>query len=149
MMNPDKRLFFVKLQEPSFIDQRLIGLKTKSNYNDIDLNHALLNSMLTMFYIEASGFGRGLVVLDINKTGIAKCYMLNPNLVSVENRQRILDSFEILKSRKIKNVSDELYESDRENFEHILFQSFGIDEHFEEIRQSLISMQKARGSVRD
>lgn len=149
MMNPDKRLFFVKLQEPSFIDQRLIGLKTKSNYNDIDLNHALLNSMLTMFYIEASGFGRGLGVLDINKTGIAKCYMLNPNLVSVENRQRILDSFEILKSRKIKNVSDELYESDRENFEHILFQSFGIDEHFEEIRQSLISMQKARGSVRD
>ena len=39
--------------------------------------------------------------------------------------------------------------NDIETFEHIIFRSFGIDEHFEEIRQSLISMQKARGSVRD
>lgn len=149
MMNPDKRLFFSRFASPSFVNQRLIGLKHRSTYDDINLNHALLNSMFTMFYIEASGFGRGLGVLDINKKSIANCYMLNPNKVSPENRKRILDSFEVLKSRKIKNVSEELYENDRETFEHIVFQSFGIDEHFEEIRQSLISMQKARSSVRE
>ncbi|KRG12683.1 hypothetical protein ACA29_11005 [Lederbergia galactosidilytica] len=58
-MNPDQRLFFAKFDEPTFINQRLIGLKQKSNYQDIELYHALLNSIIGMFYIEAIGFGRG------------------------------------------------------------------------------------------
>lgn len=88
MMNPDQRLFFAKFETPSFVNQRLIGLTHKAEYPDEELNHALLNSMFTMFYIEASGFGRGLGVLDVNKDNIAKCYMLNPNLVSATDRQK-------------------------------------------------------------
>lgn len=149
MMNPDKRLFFARFRNPSLINQRLIGLRRRSGFFDEHLNHALLNSMFTMFYIETSGFGRGLGVLDINKDSIANCFMLNPNLVSEENRNKIVDAFSVLIRREIKAVSEELYEHDRMAFEHIVLQSFGIDSYFDKIRQSLISLQRARGTARE
>lgn len=149
MMNPDQRLFFARFETPSFVNQRLIGLRHRSEFSDEKLNHALLNSMFTMFYIEASGFGRGLGVLDVNKDSISKCFMLNPKQVSQENRTKILTAFASLKTRSIKKMSEELYEPDRVTFEHIVLQSFGVDNHFEEIRQSLLSMQKARATVKE
>lgn len=149
MMNPDKRLFFAMFENPSFVNQRLIGLKQKSDFNDLALNHALLNSMFTMFYIEASGFGRGLGVLDINKESIANCFMLNPNLVSKTDRAKILAAFETLKTRQIMNTLDELYQPDRELFEHAVFKAFGIDECFERVRHSLVSLQRTRATARE
>lgn len=149
MMNPDQRLFFAKFGVPSFVNQRLIGLRHKSEFPDMELNHALLNSMFTMFYIEASGFGRGLGVLDVNKDSISKCYMLNPRQVSKENRDKIVTAFSVLKARPIKKVSEELFEEDRIEFEHTVLNSFGADNYFEEIRQSLLSLQKTRGTVKE
>ena len=57
MMNPDKRFFFARFETPSFVNQRLIGLNHKPDYEDMELNHALLNSIFTIFCIEAAGFG--------------------------------------------------------------------------------------------
>lgn len=149
MMNPDQRLFFAKFETPSFVNQRLIGLTHKAAYPDEELNHALLNSIFTMFYIEASGFGRGLGVLDINKDNIANCYMLNPKLVSASDRQRILEAFEKLKARKIKKVSEELCDKTRSAFEYEVLRSFGMDEYFDKIKSSLLSMQEARATARE
>lgn len=149
MMNPDQRLFFAKFETPSFINQRLIGLTHKAAYPDEELNHALLNSMFTMFYIEASGFGRGLGVLDVNKDSIANCYMLDPKLVSASDRKKILEAFENVKARKIKKVSEELCDKTRCAFEHEVLRSFGIDEYFDKIKSSLLSMQEARATARE
>lgn len=149
MMNPDQRLFFAKFETPSFVNQRLIGLTHKAEYPDEELNHALLNSMFTMFYIEASGFGRGLGVLDVNKDNIAKCYMLNPNLVSATDRQNILSAFEKLKARQIMKVSEELKDEIRLDFEHIVLQSFGMEDYFDKIKSSLLSMQETRAAARE
>lgn len=149
MMNPDQRLFFSKFDTPSFVNQRLIGLKQTSTYKDEDLNHALLNSMFTMFYIEASGFGRGLGVLDINKESIANCYMLDPKKVSDNDRTKILSAFDKLLKRDVKKVSEELFEPDRIAFEHAVLSSFGVDQYFEHIRASLLSMQKTRATVKE
>lgn len=149
MMNPDQRLFFSKFENPSFVNQRLIGLTHKDDYSDAELNHALLNSMLTMFYIEASGFGRGLGVLDVNKDSISKCYMLNPALVNDSDRQKILATFEKVKSRKIMRVSEELNDESRIEFEHQVLSSFGIDGYFDRIKSSLLSMQAARATARE
>ncbi|MCM1512577.1 MAG: N-6 DNA methylase [Oxalobacter formigenes] len=148
MMNPDQRLFFAKFETPSFVNQRLIGLTHKVSYPDAELNHALLNSMLTMFYIEASGFGRGLGVLDINKDSIANCYMLNPKLVDASARRKILTAFDKVKARSIMKVSDELCDDVRLEFEHEVLRSFGIDEYFDKIKASLLSMQEARAAVK-
>lgn len=149
MMNPDRRLFFAKFDTPSFINQRLIGLTHKVNYPDEELNHALLNSMFTMFYIEASGFGRGLGVLDVNKNSIANCYMFNPKLVSSDDRQKILSAFEQLKARSIMKVSEELKDETRLTFEHTVLQSFGMDDYFDKIKNSLLSMIETRATARE
>ena len=149
MMNPDKRLFFAKFNTPSFVNQRLIGLKHKAEYDDSELNHALLNSIYTMFYIEASGFGRGLGVLDINKDSIANSYMLNPKLVSPGDRLKILQAFEKIKSREIRKTDDELCSSDRIEFEHTVFKSFGIEEYYENVVNSLLSLQQARSAAKE
>lgn len=148
-MNPDQRLFFAKFETPSFVNQRLIGLTHREEYPDEELNHALINSMFTMFYIEASGFGRGLGVLDVNKDSIENCYMLNPDLVDVNDRQRILQSFNSVKARKIMKIEDELKDEDRIAFEHTVLQSFGIDDYFDKIKSSLLSMQATRKTVKE
>lgn len=149
MMNPDQRLFFARFHTPSFVNQRLIGLRHRPKYNDIELNHALLNSVFTMFYIEATGFGRGLGVLDINKNRIANSYMLNPKLVSPKSRTEILKAFEKLKARKICGTGEELCHADRVEFEHIVLRSFGIEHYYEKICHSLLSMQQTRATVKE
>ena len=67
-LNPDKRLFFAKFTEPTCINQRLIGFIPKVENLDINLCHALLNSIVGMFYIEATGFGRGAGALEYRKS---------------------------------------------------------------------------------
>ena len=149
MMNPDQRLFFARFDEPTFINQRLIGLRVRPEYSDVALNHALLNSILGMFYIEAIGFGRGLGVLDINKDSINSAFMLNPNLVSSENRMNILNKFQLLLNRNVKSTENELDESDRKSFDLAVLSSFGIEDYYSLIKNSLVSMQRSRLSARE
>ena len=147
-MNPDQRLFFAKFDEPTFINQRLIGLKQKSNYQDIELYHALLNSIIGMFYIEAIGFGRGLGALDINNTTLKNAFMLDPNQVSNENRLEILNKFAIMANRDIMNTMQEIEQVDRVEFDIAVLRAFDIEDIYPDIKNSLIYMQKARLSVR-
>ena len=143
-MNPDRRLFFAKFNEPTFINQRLIGLKKKAGYTEVSLYHALLNSILGMFYIEAVGFGRGLGVLDISSTTIRNAFMLNPRLLSDESKTDILNAFEPLLNRNVEHASVELTLADRLNFDMTVLRAYGIEEHYESIKQSLLSMQEMR-----
>lgn len=147
-MNPDKRLFYAKFAQPSFINQRIIGLKMRSSNIDIDICHALLNSMLGMFYIEAMGFGRGLGALDISNENMGKNYMLDPAQLSQKQRKDILNAFKPILNRDIMDTLNEKKQKDRINFEHIVLQAYGIDNYYENIKSSLISMQTVRRSAR-
>ncbi len=148
-MNPDGRLFFARFETPSFINQRLIGLRHKDSFPDNDLNHALLNSLLTLFYIEAVGFGRGLGALDINKAAISHCQMLDPRLVSASDRETILAAFERVKARRILKTADELRDEARLAFEHAVLGCFGLDGYFDRIAHSLLSLQATRAAARN
>lgn len=147
-MNPDRRLFYAKFEQPSFINQRLIGLTRRANFIDLELYHALLNSLLGMFYIEAVGFGRGLGALDISSTTIKKAFMLNPELITINQRNNILTRFAPLLNREIYTTDRELNEPDRIAFEHEVLSSYGIDAYYDAIKDSLLSMQRMRLSVR-
>lgn len=149
MMNPDQRLFFAKFDAPSFVNQRLIGMTHKQEHSDTEFNHALLNSIITLFYIEASGFGRGLGVLDINKDNIANCFMPNPDSFTKESRDRIIDRFRRIKNRGIMNIKDELQDEDRILFEKEVLRGLGAEEYFDRIKNSLLSMQQTRGTARE
>ena len=148
MMNPDDRMFYAKFIEPTFINQRLIGLKRKRATDDLNLLHALLNSILSLFYIEAVGFGRGLGVLDINKDSISKCYMLNPALLNQEQKTDIMEKFEILMSRGIVDINQDMEDPVRREFDMAVLNAFGIGRYFDNIITSLKAMRKIRKAVR-
>lgn len=147
-LNPDKRLFFAKFAEPTCINQRLIGFIPKLENLDINLCHALLNSIVGMFYIEATGFGRGAGALDLSKDKFADSYMLNPKLLSSSQKEEILKAFEPLLKRKILPVEQELKQEDRKKFDSIVLKAYGIDGIYNEIKESLLSMMNVRLGAR-
>lgn len=148
-MNPEKRLFYASFVEPTFFNQRLIGLKFLDDTINKELCHALLNSIIEMFITEATGFGRGLGVLDINAKNIQKSYMLNPLLLNDEQIAAIIEAFEPLKNRNICDTEQELQRDDRIRFDHVVLQAFGIDDIYDQIKASLLSMQRTRLSVKE
>jgi len=148
MMNPDDRMFYAKFRQPTFINQRLIGLKRKRKTDNLDLLHALLNSILSLFYIEAVGFGRGLGVLDINKDSVSKCYMLNPALLTEEQTADIMNKFSALTERGIVDINQDLLDPIRRDFDMTVLKSFGIENYFDRIVCSLKAMRKIRKSVK-
>lgn len=148
-MNPYERIFVGKFSEPTIINQRLIGLNPKEDTVNVVLVHALLNSMIGVFYIEAVGFGRGLGVLDFSKNNFEKIKMLDPALLDESKITLILEAFKPIMERDILKTNEELYSEDRINFEKVVLEVYGLLKYFEEIKESILSMQKARLSVRD
>ena len=148
MMNPDDRMFYARFNQPTFINQRLIGLKRKRVTDDLNLLHALLNSILSLFYIEAVGFGRGLGVLDINKDSISKCYMLNPALLNENQKADIMDKFAALMSRGIVDINQDMEDPVRREFDMAVLNAFGIGRYLDNIVSSLKAMRKIRKAVR-
>ncbi|MEI6645135.1 MAG: N-6 DNA methylase [bacterium] len=148
-MNPDKRLFFMRLNPAAFVNQRLIRLTAKNNEVDIDLCHALLSSLLGCFYLEALGFGRGLGVLDLNASKIARqIQILNPSIVTETNRQSILKAFKVLTLREVLPFEREMQSEDRMGFEQIVFESFGLTSIFPAVQKSVMELHFIRHAAR-
>lgn len=148
MMNPDDRIFFGRFVSPTFINQRLIGLKALKSNIDVELCHALMNSLFMKFIIEAVGFGRGLGVLDINKENISKCFMLNPNMLTPKSINNIKMQFSIICSKPIMTIDEELKDEDWIRYNHIVLEAFKIDMYYDKIVNSLTSLRKVRRTVR-
>lgn len=149
MMNPDNRIFFGKFNQPSFINQRLIGLNFIRENQDTELCHALLNSVLMKFFIEAIGFGRGLGVLDINKENVGNCYMLNPEMLSADDANIIKERFSVVCSRNIISVEEEMEDPEWIAFNQSVLNAYGIGAFYENICDSLKSLRKVRNTARD
>ena len=148
MMNPDDRIFFGRFVSPTFINQRLIGFKALDSHTDVELCHALMNSLFMKFFIEAVGFGRGLGVLDINKENISECLMLNPDLLSQESINNIKMQFHIVCSKPIMTIDEELKDEDWIKYNHTVLQAFEIDMYYDKIVNSFTSLRKVRKTVR-
>ena len=145
--NPDRRLFNAELKESVIVDQRLIAMKYKKTVCNKELVFALLNSIYGMFVIEANGFGRGQGVLDISKTRFEKVYMINPNIISENDAEEIIELFQKLKMRNVLNVQDELEMQDREKFDRKVLKSIGCEDLYEKIKKSILSMQHTRHDI--
>ena len=149
MMNPDARIFFGRFEKPSFINQRLIGFKPKNENVDVELCHALINSVLMKFFIEAVGFGRGLGVLDINKDAIASCYMLDPDKLSSSKKDVIKNAFKKIIVKKIDTIESELSDLEWIKFNKTVLEAYGIEKYYEQIVKSLRSLRKIRHTVKE
>lgn len=145
-MNPGGRLFFASAASGrSFVaNQRAICFTPFDSSLDKELCLALLNSTLGMFLIEASAAPMALGALDTRAETFKKMFMLNPDLISQDQRDEIVSAFGALKTRDIKDALEELQESDRKEFDLIVLKAFGIEEYAEQIRDSLSQMLRVR-----
>lgn len=147
-LNPDKRLFVSKFDESTFVDQRFTRMLIKDTNISKDLIHALLNSLFGMFVIEAIGFGRGLGVLDASSTKLKSIYMINPKIISDADALEIVELFGKIKNRNVMDTEEELEDADREIFDRKILNAIGYEELYDAIKESLLSMQHTRHTVK-
>ena len=144
-LNPDKRLCFMRLTPRAFVNQRLIRLTARSSTVDLDLAHAMLCSVMGCFYLEALGFGRGLGVLDLNASKLARqMRMLDPKHVPTHSRKSILSAFDRLLKRKVLSLEEELQQSDRMAFECAVFECFGLLDVLPRVQESVLALHRIR-----
>lgn len=147
-VNPDQRLCVHRLNQRSFVNQRLIRFVSQEKV-DVDLCHALMNSIVGMFLIEAVGFGRGLGALDLNPTKMAaNLHILDPEVVIIKDREEILKAFAVLLKRDVFNLPDELRSQDRINFDHTVLNVFGVADMQTQIYDSLLQLFHIRQTAR-
>ena len=151
-VNFHNSLFIAKLSTRSLIDQRVIGFSVQNDFENEsnDLFLALFNSVLSMFFIESFGFGRGLGALDLREEKFKRDFkMLDHNRLTDEQKETIVSAFGPIKDRDRLPLEEELVMSDRINFESILMDIYGITEHYEQIKQSLLEIFRIRFAVKD
>lgn len=144
-ISPDKRLFITRLPKPSFVDQRLIAMKGIINSDDFAFLHALLNSILGLFYIEAMGFGRGLGVLDLSTSRFENDFRIfDMNLFCLEDKKKILNLFNPLLKRAPYELETELISEDRVSFDKAILNSLELEHHYEGIKNTLLFLYRRR-----
>jgi len=151
-VNYDKSLFIAKFETRSFIDQRMIGFSVKEDFQAENkvLFLALFNSIISMFFIESFGFGRGLGALDLRATKFERDFkILNPNFLTEEQKEEIINAFQPITERNRLPLEQEILQEDRTNFEQVLFNAFGIAEHYDTIKESLLHLYRIRFAVKD
>lgn len=147
-INPNKKLFVSRVPNNTFINQRVTGLTLNSTLQDKELVHALMNSILMMFYIEAIGFGRGEGVLDLSSTRFSKIMMLDPSLLTVAFIAEIKAKFKPLLAREVLDTELEVEKEDRKKFDLTILKAYGIEKYYGDIKNSLLKIQKSRLSVK-
>jgi len=146
-LNPGSRLFVSRLTERSFVDQRLIAFRGLRQ-TDLALCHALLNSVVGKFLLEAAGFGRGDGALDLHSDAVKKrLQMLDPSTPTTRERTNILAAFEPVRSRAVMPCPDELEDEARSEFDREVASVFGFEDSLEGIQSSLLELYNIRHTV--
>lgn len=102
-----------------------------------------------IYYIEAMGTGRGEGALDLSKDKFENSFhILNPALISEEDKSNILAHFEKLELRKVLPIFEELGQEDRNRFDNAVLDAFNLIGYKEKIVKSLITLYKIRNAVR-
>jgi hypothetical protein len=147
-INYGNTLVIAKMRTRSFVNQRLIRFTVKNSRTDVDLCHALMNSYIGIFYIEALGFGRGQGALDLSSTKLKDNYcMLDPSLLNNVQIQSIKAAFLPLTQREIDIVPIEVNLADRRAFEQVVADAYQLTNEWDSIKDSLIDLYTIRNSI--
>jgi hypothetical protein len=74
--------------------------------------------------------------------------MLDPRQLQKTEKDKILKAFKPLLERIIMSTLEEYQQPDRLEFEQVVANCFGYSEQFEQIKNTVLEMQKVRLSVR-
>ena len=149
-INPEKRFFWSKFENPTVVNQRVTAFRIKEQYkNDDDLIHALLNSSISLFLLMSSGFGRGLGVTDLTKDGISQSYFLNPNLLGLKSKNRIIEYWDKVKNKNIEDIFVQLNDPYWIEFNKIVLLEYELKEDiYDSVKSSIINLLERRLSVK-
>ena len=135
-INPGDRLFFAYTDEPIQLNQRLAALRVPASR--VKLIAALLNSVVSLLIVELNGTSRNLGALDLNANFFkSKIKMLDPERLSTEQAEAIVDAFEPLCVRTILPIAEELQQEDRQAFDKVVLEAYGYDDA---VRQQLYNL---------
>ena len=124
-INPDKRLFFSYSKMPLYLNQRLVAIRVKQQ--NVEIISALLNSIISLLVVELNGVSRNLGALDLNADFFkTKMKMLDPNLLTDEQKESILSKFEPLSKRQIQDYENEYKQKDRIAFDEEILKAFSF-----------------------
>lgn len=138
-INPERRFFWVAFKKETVVNQRVAAFRLKYGHNDDkNLIHALLNTSVSIFMLMGSGFGRALGATDLTKDGISQTYFLNPDLLSTKSKNMILNSWEKIKEKKIKNIDIQLEDIDWIEFNKLVYKEYGLPESIFELSKNNI-----------
>lgn len=123
-INLNRRIFFSYSPKSIYLNQRLITLRAKKN--EVELIAALLNSIVSLLIVESNGVSRNLGALDLNADFFkTKMKMLNRALLSDASKKKIIEKFEPLSQRPVKDYREELASADRRKFDETVLREFG------------------------
>lgn len=137
-INPDQRLYWSAIPNDLLVDQRCTVFSIKKDiFVQKELLHALLNTVVGQFMIEATGFGRGLGVLDTTKDGILDSYILDYSQLDFYHISEILKRWQKLSHKSIPHILDQLNDKDWQEFNYYVFKVLGIEEALDPLVNSL------------
>lgn len=144
-VNPYQRLFIPRLRNRAFVDQRFTRFTLAHPEVDPEICHALLNSIVGLFLIEALGFGRGLGALDLSTTRAKRqLHMLNPGPLTSDQCEQIRDAFQLLLQRTVHPLPEELKRSDRRAFDQVVLEAYGLADQYGAVRNALERLYRTR-----
>jgi hypothetical protein len=148
-INPYKRLFFSYSVNSFTIDQRLASVRINDD-NNVEVMAALLNSVFSLLALELKGTSRNLGALDINANYLKNHLVLNPNALTDEQKNEIIEAFNAIKNRKVFEIFEEINLQDRIDFDRTILRAFNIDETIlPHLYKLLISFVSERVSLKD
>ena len=86
-------------------------------------------------------------MLDASSSNFRRIYMLDPDLLDEGQKEEILAAFEEVEKRGVMDAAEELNDPVRERFDRLVLKAYGRADCYEQIRDSLLSMQKTRLTV--
>lgn len=150
-LNPYKKVYFGMTKKDTFLNQRLTAIKPHARYNPI-LICALLNSSVSLLYVEINGTNRALGALDTNSTFFRdKMKILNPNLLSKKQKEKILSKFSLIATRPMEEIDSELERKDRKDFDAEILKAYGYNpkRYLQYIYSALKESVKIRVSLKE
>jgi hypothetical protein len=148
-VNPGDRLFVARMAARGFVDQRLTRFTAAPN-TDVAFAHALLNSTLGLFYLEAIGFGRGLGALDLSSRRLKeRLWMLDPGRFGATERDAVVAAFADVLDRDVQAVPQEIGSDDRHRLDLAVLTPLGLADLVDDIARSLTDLYGIRAAADD
>ncbi|MGO2040654.1 MAG: N-6 DNA methylase [Staphylococcus equorum] len=149
-INPQDRYFWSLMKPQMAVNQRVTAFRVKPMFlKDIDVLHAILNSILAQYMLAGSGFGRGQGATDLTKEGIIQIHIPNIELLSNKQKDQLLTLWGKLKTKKITTVFEQVKDTDWITFNKLVLNFFGVNEEiYQPMATSLVTLIKRRISAK-